>query len=196
MITVTSTTLLNGLRDRDNARVWDEFFTRYQPVLVAFGKQLGLKEQDAEDAAQDALMVFVRSYREGVYDREKGRLRTWLFGITAHKVRDIQRQRGRQRIVADRSESTRFIDKIPDEHHLSQVWEAEWSKAILQECLKQVRDQVKPQTMQAFELFALQGLTAEKVAEKLGITENAVWIAKNRVVTRMRKIQEQLEEEW
>jgi len=196
MTTVTNTSLLNGLRDHNNTRVWGEFYARYQPMLTAFGKRLGLQEQDAQDAAQEALLGFVSAYREGAYDRDKGRLRTWLFGIAAHKVRDIQRKRGKELVIVDEADSTRFLNKVPDDHSISEVWEAEWARAILRECLEQVRQQVKPRTMEAFELFALRGWPAEKVAAHLEITENAVWIAKNRVVSRLRKMQEYLEENW
>lgn len=196
MLTITNTDLLVGLRDRDNAVVWSQFFERYQPMLVCFAKRLGLNESDAQDAAQDTLMAFISAYREGGYDRERGRLRTWLFGIASHKVRDMQRKRGREMVITDNADSTAFLNKVPDDEHLSQVWEAEWQQAIVRHCLAEVRKQVKPKTMEAFELFALQGLPAEQVASRLGMTENAVWIAKNRVLTRLREMQKQIEESW
>ncbi len=196
MLTITNTSLLNGLRDPDNDRVWSDFFARYQPLLVNFSKRLGLNDSDAQDAAQDALVAFASSYREGAYDREKGRLRTWLFAITTNKVRDIQRKRGKQMVVTDDADNTRFLNQIPDEKSLSDVWEAEWAKSVMNECLAEVRKQVKPQTMRAFELFAIEGHSAAEVADELDMTENAVWIAKNRVTTRLRKMQEFLEENW
>jgi RNA polymerase sigma-70 factor (ECF subfamily) len=196
MLSLTNTSLLAGLRDRSNDACWGEFFTRYQPLLVAFGRKLGLTETDAHDAAQETLMAFVSAYREGGYDREKGRLRTWLMGIASHKIRDLQRKRGREKVVADNPGSTAFLNKIPDDEAVSQIWDAEWHESIIKRCLEEVRRQVKPRTMEAFELFALQGLSAEQVAQKLGMTENAVWIAKNRVLTRMRETQKYLEENW
>ena len=78
MLSTTNTSLLAGLRDRSNDACWSEFFGRYQPLLVGFGHKLGLSETDAQDAAQETLMAFVSTYREGGYDRQKGRLRTWL----------------------------------------------------------------------------------------------------------------------
>jgi RNA polymerase sigma-70 factor (ECF subfamily) len=196
MLTVTNTSLLNGLLDSGNDRVWSDFYGRYQPILVSFSRRLGLSDADAQDAAQEALTAFASSYREGAYDRVKGRLRTWLMAITTYKVRDIQRKRGRQMVITDEADHTRFLNQIPDERSISSVWDAEWARAMMGECLAQVRREVKPQTMRAFELFAIEGWPASKVAAELGITENAVWIAKNRVTTRLRKVQEFLEENW
>jgi RNA polymerase sigma-70 factor (ECF subfamily) len=196
MLTITNTDLLNGLRNPDNAEIWEAFFERYQPLLVSFGRRLGLNDPDAQDGAQEALMGFVRAYREGAYDRAKGRLRSWLFGIASNKMRDIQRKRGRDLVIVDEADDTRFLNKIPDDHSISEVWEAEWRKAVLSTCLREVREKVKPKTMKAFELFALEGLPAQKVAEQLEMTENAVWIAKNRVLSHMREIQQELEESF
>ncbi len=196
MLTQTHTSLLIGLRDRNNDAVWSEFFARYHPLLVAFARRLGLSEQDAEDAAQETLMAFVSAYREGGYDRDKGRLRTWLFGIASHKARDVQRRRGRALVVGDDSGTTGFLDRIPDDEHASRIWDAEWQQAIVRKCLEEVRGQVQAKTFQAFELFALKGWPAERVGEHLGMTENAVWIAKNRVLSRLRELQKYMEENW
>lgn len=196
MITQTNTSLLNGLKDPKDDRIWSEFYARYQPVLVAFGRKLGLTEQDAQDAAQETLLAFVNAYRDGGYDRDKGRLRTWLLGIASHKVRDIQRKHGRELVISDNSASTRFLNKVVDDEGISQVWEAQWQDEIVKRCMEEIRKQVKPTTLKAFELFALQGWPAEKVAAELGITENAVWISKNRVLTRLRKLQDYMEENW
>ena len=85
MITITSTTLLDGLKDQGNAPVWSEFCTRYRPVIVAFARRLGMSEDDAQDAAQEALITFAAAYREGKYSRDKGRLRSWLLTLAKDK---------------------------------------------------------------------------------------------------------------
>ena len=196
MLTVTNTSLLIGLRDRNNEVVWKQFFNRYQPLLMAFAQKLGLAEQDATDAAQEALLAFVGAYREGAYERDKGRLRTWLFGIAARKVRDLQRRKRAPVAVGGDASETAFPGQIPDDEQLGQVWDAQWQQALLKQCLDEVRRQVKPRTMQVFELLALQDWPAEKVAAELAMTENAVWIAKNRVISRMREIHRDFEENW
>lgn len=196
MITATNTILLTGLRDKDNADVWDQFSRRYQPLLVAFGRRLGLREQDAQDAAQETLMAFCEAYQAGKYDRDKGRLRTWLLGIATKKIRYMQRKAGRERALGQGDDQTGLIDGIPDDHTISELWEAQWQDAILKACLEQVRHQVEPQTMRAFELFALHEWPADKVAEQLRMSRNAVFKAKRRVVSRLREAFDYLQHNW
>jgi RNA polymerase sigma-70 factor (ECF subfamily) len=196
VITTTNTMLLLGLRDQGDDRIWSEFCSRYRPLLVSFARRLGLAAQDAQDAAQEALLAFATAYREGKYDREKGRLRTWLSAIATRKVRDIQRHRLRDLATGAGGETKDLIREIPDDRAVADLWDAEWRRAVVSACLQEIRGQVEPTTLQAFELFVLKEWPAESVATHLGISRNAVFLAKRRVLTRMREIQRQLEDFW
>lgn len=196
MVTATSTSLLIALKNQENDGVWTTFCTRYQPLLLAFARKLGLTEHEAEDAAQDTLIAFARSYEEGAFDPEKGRLRKWLLGIAAHKVRDIQRRRGREYVPEENTDATGLLNGLPDDHTMSEIWEAEWERAVLASCLEDVRQHVEPSTVQAFELFVLQEWPAERVAAHLGMTPNAVFKAKRRVLSRMREAYQYLQQNW
>jgi RNA polymerase sigma factor (sigma-70 family) len=193
MITATNTCLLVGLRDMRNEQVWQEFCNRYCPVLVNFGRRLGLSEQDAEDAAQETLISFSKGYRDGLYDPEKGRLRTWLLAIAGNRIRDMHR-RGEKNAGA--GANTQLFDNLADDHSMSEAWEEEWRQAVLKACIAELRQQVEPVTLEAFELYALQGVAADEVARRLGISRNAVFLAKSRLLARLRDMQTQMEEVW
>ena len=193
MITATNTCLLVGLRDLRNEQVWQEFSNRYSPVLINFGRRLGLSEQDAEDAAQETLISFSNAYRDGQYDPAKGRLRTWLLGIAGNRVRDLHRRRDKK---AKAGASTQVFDNLADDHSMSEAWEDEWRQAVLKACITELRQQVEPVTLEAFELYALKGVEADEVAKRLGISRNAVFLAKSRLIARLRDMQTQMEEIW
>ncbi len=195
MSTITNTALLMGLQDRDDP-AWSTFYSRYQPVLVAFGRRMGLRHSDAQDAAQEALIAFADSYRKGQYDRTKGRLRTWLFSIASNKVRDVQRRNGRDAVFVDVPEKTHFMGVVPGDNEMSRIWETEWQKALTDACMEEVARHVEPKTFQAFELFVVREWSAEKVAEHLGLSRNAVFKAKRRVLTRMRATYQRMKSTW
>lgn len=195
MDTTTNTALLLGLRDPADDRIWSEFCSRYQPVLISFGRRLGLKEHDAQDAAQDALLAFADAYRRGRYERDRGRLRTWLLAIARNKIRDIQRRR-QEAVIGEGDATTDAFGKLPDDHSISEAWEDEWRKAIIGACLKAASARFQPSTVKAFKLFALEGWPAQKVASELGISRNAVFMAKAHVLSHVRKLQEEMESVW
>lgn len=195
--TITSTALLEGLKAPDNSTVWLEFDNRYRPMITRYARRFGLTDQDAQDAAQQTLIAFCDSYRQGKYDRDKGRLRIWLFGIARNQILNTRRKkRGREVQVADASQATGFFDKIEDEDQLEQAWNEEWRQAVLRQCLEAVRKEFDGKTVEAFELFAWKGLPAQEVAEQLGMTANAVFLVKHRVMKRIRELLPAMEDIW
>lgn len=194
--TVTSLTLLEGLRDSGNREAWERFTERYRPMVVGFAVRLGLSENDAQDASQETMLAFVKGYREGAYNRDKGRLRSWLFGVAHRKTRDIQRRMGRERVMADRSDGSAFLGSIEAPDADQGVWEQEWQRAVLRACLAEVSSYFDANTLKAFELYVLEEWSADGVAEHLGTSRNVVYIGKNRVMSRLRELRRQMEEIW
>ncbi len=193
--TITSTMLLEGLREADNATVWQQYVDRYRPLILEYARRAGVRTDDAEDIAQQALAAFADAYRAGRYDRDKGRLRDWLFGIVRNQLRHWY-QRGRGREVQITGESSDFFAKVEDKEHMQAGWNEQWRAAVLEQCLLRVRGEVQPSTWDAFDLFACRGWPAARVAEHLGISPDAVFGAKRRVLNRVRELQPLLEEEW
>ena len=195
--TTTNTFLLEGLRQNDNSAIWDEFVQRYQPLLVKYAAKLGIFGADAEDAAQQTVIAFAHAYQNGKYDRERGRLRSWLFGIAHNQICAFHRKRaGREVHVDNVNDSTTFLATVPGRNELEELWEQEWREAVLEQCLVEVRRHVTPKTMEAFELFVWKEWPASKVASHLDMGEHAVYLAKHRVLRRIREFLPKMEEVW
>ncbi len=199
MDTVTSLTLLEGLRDSGDTRAWKRFDDRYRPMVVAFGRKLGLSLEDAEDVAQETLLRFVKAYAQGKYDRERGRLRSWLFGITQFRINDFRmklKSREKEKLIAERTDVPGFMANVEDPNHMSRIWDEEWAQSVLRECLDRVRQETDPVNMRAFELYMLEDWEPERIAEHLGITRQAVYRAKNRIKDRIKKLEKEIAEIW
>jgi len=174
----TTSTLLAGLLEPANESVWRELDQRYRPVLHAVARRMGLPDADAEDAAQETLLQFVRDYRQGKYDRSKGRLRYWVQAILRNRVRDLHRRKSGW--DAARGESV--LLHLADEKELEEVWEAECRRQILAKALGLLVEttDVQPTTAEAFRLYALEDQPASEVAEKLGLSVRSVYLSKHR----------------
>lgn len=195
--TTTSLKLLEGLRQADDQTAWQRFCARYEPMLLAFARRVGLQPEDARDVVQETLLVFVKRFRAGDYDRERGRLHAWLGGIAFNKIRDARRRLARREAqMPDSTGTTAFVNHIPDQTELTDIFDQEWRRAVLAECLQAVQQQVSPQTYEAFRLYALDGVPAEQVAEQLGIPRETVYVYKCRVLSHLRKLQEEFTRSW
>ena len=182
--TTTTTALLDGLREGGNQPAWEEFDARYRPIVVAFGRRCGLG--DADDVAQEALLQFAKAYREGKYDRTRGRLRAWLIGITRFRLTDLQRAQAARREREGESE----IAQLPDEDRLGEIWDAECRQAILNEGMRQLAQtsRFEEKTLRAFAMLIIDKRPAAEVAAELDMTAQAVYLAKHRCTQRLREI--------
>jgi RNA polymerase sigma factor (sigma-70 family) len=187
----TTTALLDGLHDLGDREAWAEFDRRYRPLLLAFCVKLGLSDADAADIAQDTVARFVVSYREGGYDRRRGRLRSWLIAIAKGRIDDLRRKHARRRI--HRGESA--IVNLPDDPHLTAIWEEERRRILLEQALHDVRanSRCKEQTLEAFELLCFRQLAPAVVAKRLGMSLADVFRAKSRVASHIRRAVARLE---
>lgn len=190
--TITATLLLEGLKDPANARVWQEYVDRYRPLIVRYAQRLGVAAMDADDVAQQTLLTFCSAYRAGKYDRERGRLRTWLFTIAHSQIMNWRRA-GRARAVHAGSD---LLANLPDADDSGALWEEEWRDAVLRECLSRIRNEVSETTFEAFRRFVLEERSAKDVAAELGTSQNAVFLAKRRVLERVRQLMPGVEETW
>jgi RNA polymerase sigma-70 factor (ECF subfamily) len=186
---VTTTMLLSQLADGDE-QAWARLSQRFRTPIVRFVRHLGVPESEAEDVTQEALLSFLDAYRRGRYDREKGRLSSWLFTLAAQAVK--RRGRGARRQAREVPASTVFWDEL-SQPELRDAWDRQWDRHVFERCLSQVRRELRPATVRAFELVALEERRAEEVAAETGLTINAVYLAKRRVLQRIHELQEQHE---
>lgn len=188
----TTTQLLEGLHAPDNRGAWDEFDRRYRPILVGFLRHMGLNETDAADVAQETLTCFVEDYRARKYDREQGRLRSWLIGIARCRMLDMRRAVGRRR--ERRGESA--IEGLAAEADAESIWEAEQRRYIFEQAIGELRRSTRfnERTIEAFDRAVLRHEPIERVSAELGLTPQEIYNAKNRVVERLREMVKRYEE--
>jgi len=182
----TTTALLAGLFDPANRDVWQEFDLRYRPMIRSFACRLGLSDADAEDAAQETMARFVRDYRAGRYDRQRGRLGSWIIGIVKHRVADHRRGRAARR--ERRGDSV--LLQLPADDELAVLWDSERKQTILEQAIAELRDQSKinEKTIRAFEGYVIQERPAAEIASELGLSPHDVYKAKLRITDRLREI--------
>jgi RNA polymerase sigma-70 factor (ECF subfamily) len=186
----TTTQILRQLQTPSDEEAWRRFCTHFRPIVIHFSAHLGLSSQDCEDAAQETLISFLKAVQAGHYDREKGRLSSWLFGIARRVVLNKRRALAGGEGLAD----TVFWQSVPDDKTVETTWDSQWERAVLGRCMDQARREFDPKVFEAFRLYGLLEVPAEQVAATLGISKNSVYISKSRVLSRLRELQQEYED--
>jgi len=176
----TRTSLLSRIKDPDDSLSWEEFDRVYRPLLLQYAFSRGLDREEAEEVAQQC-MVAVSSGIRGFQRRVT--FRGWLRGMIDHKVSDQLRKHPRE--VGART--TDFDREQATEDSPVLMWEKQWNRTHLLYCLNQVRMEIAPMTYQAFDLYVLQERPVKEICERLRMTPNQVYVAKSRVLARLKE---------
>ena len=87
-----------------------------------------------------------------------------------------------------------FWAQVPDEQTATGIWDTEWERTVLDQCLHQARTEFEPQTFRAFEMTVREGLGPDDVAQSLGLTVKSVYNAKHRILKRVRELRAEFDE--
>ena len=191
---ITTTKVLEDLKGAEDTLAWNKLRDHFYPMIFNFAKSLGLSAADAEDAAQETMIAFLRALRDGKYDKQRGQLSHWLFGVAKRVILNFRKRLPREHLVADATTGTSFWDRLQDASAVRQTWDNEWRRMVLEKCLRQARRQLDQKAFRAFELYALFQKPVTEVAQMLGMSRNAVYIAKSRVLSKLRQLQQDFEE--
>jgi RNA polymerase sigma-70 factor (ECF subfamily) len=178
----TSPSLLERLRGKGEPQAWNRFTELYTPLLYYWARRLGLQPQDAADLVQEVFAVLVQKLPEFSYDRGK-RFRSWLRTVLVNKWLDLRRRRNEPPLAGDDSA---FADlAVPDD--VAELGGAEYRQNLLRRALELMQAEFQPTTWQACWEYVVEEKPAAEVAKHLGLSVGAVYVAKSRVLSRLRQ---------
>jgi RNA polymerase sigma-70 factor, ECF subfamily len=175
-----------------DGEAWQQFVARFREPLRRLASRLGLDHGEAEDATQQVLLLFRDGLAQGRYDRERGRLSSWLFGIAHHEIRR-RRQRAQRRDAVENAVGEVASEALADPQ-AERDWDRTWREQVLAAAVARVQREVQPATWQAFARVHLGEEDPATVAADLGITRNAVFVAKHRVLARLRALEREFDD--
>jgi RNA polymerase sigma-70 factor (ECF subfamily) len=178
-MTQTPSSLLEQLRLHPDPEAWRRFVRLYTPMLYHWARDTGLRSPEAADLVQEVLLVLVQKLPEFSYDRQKS-FRGWLRTVTVNKWRE-----GRRRRTVPLQNGA--LADLPDPADGRTFEQAEYRRYLVDRALQIMQAEFQPATWKACWEMVVAGRPAAEIARELGMSINAVYIAKCRVVRRLRQ---------
>ncbi len=178
----TPVSLLQRLRRPGEPEAWRRFTELYTPLLYYWTRRLGLQPQDAADLVQEVFILLMRKLPKFTYDRHKS-FRSWLRTVTLNKWRDLCRRRTATPLADDDSVLAGLED--PDNPNLLE--EAEYQQLLIKRALEIMQAEFEPTTWKACWEYVVADRPAAEVAAELHISVGSVYVAKSRVLGRLRQ---------
>lgn len=192
----TRPSLLIRLRDPRDERAWEEFVEIYAPLIHRLARQRGFQEADADDLAQDVFRAVAGAIDRWDPDPSRGSFRGWLFRIAQNLMRNFLASAGRRPDVSGDTRVKELLDaQVEASPEEASQFGLEYRRRLFQWAAEKVRGEFQESSWQAFELTAVEGKKAKEAAATLGISEGAVAMARCRVLARIRRTIERVEDD-
>ena len=184
----TRQTLLIRIRDADDGDAWSEFVGLYLPVVERYARSQGVKDSDIDDLSQEVLKSIASAIKKFDYDPEKGTFRSWVFRVVRSKVAQHFKVAGRQPAQASGSTAVhRLLAEHPSESE-ELDWDLEYRRQMFRWAAQRVRHEFADNTWAAFWHTAVDGMRPADISEKVEMSVGAIYVAKSRVVARLRDL--------
>ena len=165
----TNHEMIGRLAERSES-AWLDFVQIYGDALKRFCVSRGLSQDDAADVCQDVLTVLDKSLANGKYDPDKGRFRSWLFGIARNISVDKFSERAKQVNARGGSSIQRLVEATPDNDDISEAIEQEYRRSLVSTAAAKIRPTVSEATWRCFSETAIQGRSASEAVSYTHLT--------------------------
>jgi RNA polymerase sigma-70 factor (ECF subfamily) len=189
----TRASLILRLPRTEDAEAWREFVAIYEPFVHRFARRHGFQEADARDLVQNVLLSVVNAVGRWQADPKRARFRTWLFTIARNQFLDQMAKKRRQPVRSGSSSVVDWLLQQPAPDDLAEQLALEHRQTVFRFAAARVRRSFKLTTWRAFWMTSVEQCPVEEAAESLGLTAGAVYIARARVLARLRDEVRQLE---
>jgi RNA polymerase sigma-70 factor (ECF subfamily) len=162
---------------------WRRLARLYGPLVYRWCRRAGLPTPDAEDVLQEVFLTIAARIGEFRKDRAEGSFRGWVRTITRHKVGDWLRRQARSPHATGGTEAQLILLDAPAPEADADLPE---TGALYHRALALIREQFEEVTWRAFWRVVVEEQSPADVAADLGVTRNAVYIARSRVLQRLR----------
>lgn len=186
----TRPSLILRLPDARDAAAWDEVASVYGPLVFRLARRKGLQPADADDLVQEVLAAVARSVEQWLARPDRGRFRAWLLRIARNTAINFL-TRSKYRTLGAGGDADNILDDYaaPDDRK----FDVEYRRETFRWAARQVRESVTEKTWQAFWQTTMDDRTIADVAEELEMTVGSVYIARSRVMARLRELVNEFE---
>jgi RNA polymerase sigma-70 factor (ECF subfamily) len=167
---------------------WKDLTDLYRPLILAWLNCQGVPAGDLEDLSQEVLLSVVQHLPGFQHTGHRGAFRTWLRTIVCRRTADYWRALDAATQAQGGSGVTAALQQLADpDSDLNRQWDEEHDRYVVHCLLDRVQEAFEPVTLQAFRRLALDGVSGAEAAQELGLSVAAVYMAKSRVLARMRQ---------
>jgi RNA polymerase sigma-70 factor (ECF subfamily) len=168
-------------------RAWQRLVDLFGPVIYVWCRRAGLAAADAQDVAQEvfsAVFVNLSGFRR---NRPDDSFRGWLWTVVRSKIGDHFRGRRGRAQARGGTDARQHLEQLPALPQTAPGPLSETDELLTKRVYELLRPQFEDRTWQAFWRLTIDRQSGPEVAGELGLSVQAVYQAKSRVLRRIRE---------
>ena len=179
----TRSSVLKAVADTENEAAWQRLFNLYAGLVFSIARSKGLNEEEADDVVQDVFIRLAQFLPTFEYSRTKGSFRSYLVNLVYNLIIDKWRihQREDERMKAYKDEVVNMPSAEKD------FVEREWQEAALEEALRRIKSEVRPEHYAAFVASAVEGQDTETVMRLYNLSRDNLYQIRKRLTAKLRE---------
>ena len=189
----TRPSLLLRLRGDRDERAWAEFLILYEPLILRLMRRRGLQESDARDTTQQVLLRISGAIERYQPDGAEASFRRWLFRVARNVVVTFLMRKSKQPESLDDLHLAELCESTLPSSSESDLFDQEYQQQVLAWATEQVRREFRDTTWRAFVETNIHGRPIAEVAAELKLSLGSVYVARSRIIARLRTKVEEFE---
>jgi RNA polymerase sigma-70 factor (ECF subfamily) len=187
----TRQSLIFKLRDPPDSGAWSEFVALYEPLIYRLARRKGLQDADAKDVCQEVFRAVAGSVDR--WDPERGSFRGWLSTIARNLTINFLTRGARHSRGSGATSVQELLEAHPaGDPSATAMFDREYKRQLFQFAASDVKSEFAPVTWQAFWRTAVEDCPPAEVASELGLSVGSIYVARSRVLARIRRRVERL----
>jgi RNA polymerase sigma-70 factor (ECF subfamily) len=197
----TRASLIARLQDWQDRSSWQEFFDTYWKLIYGVARKAGLTDAEAQDVVMETMASVAKHMPTFKYDPARGSFKAWMLNKTRWLIIDHLRKRALlladRRVPSSTTTGTGTVEKVVDAKikSVTEVFEAEWAKKLMEAAIANVKRRVDPQKYQMFDFYVNKEWPPEKVGARFGVSVDQVYAAKHRITEMIKAEVKRLKQE-
>ena len=180
----TRSSVLRAVASTENEAAWQRLFDLYAGFVFSIARSKGLKPEDADDIVQVVFTDLARNLPMFQYDRAKGKFRSYLAGLVHWRVMDrLKAGKRDMELKANFLEEAQSVASPADDSFA----EREWRAAALEEALRRIKSDVRPEHFAAFVASTVEGQDTETVMRLYGLSRDNLYQIRTRLTAKLRE---------
>jgi len=169
------------------ARGPERFHALYAPLIRTWFARFQLPEQDLDGYVRETLALVADLVPDFGDDHTRG-FRAWLRASALQVLHDAHRQHRLPPRPFGEPDWGPLLESLADlDGPNAEWWNSRHDRHVALRLMELLRSEFEPTEWRAFEMLVLEDLPAPKVADFLQISVNATYIAKSRILARLRR---------